>query len=189
MIEQWKPIDGWKDLYEVSNVGRIHALERTVYFIDGRIRIFPEHIMVNQTNPATGYVMVPLSRDNRTRHYYVHRLVAKAFVPNPENKKYVNHLDGIRCHNTFDNLEWSTHQENIQHAYATGLARILRGEEKPNVKVTWQAAHQLRTDVWNVVQAWAIAHDVHTQTAWDIIAGRNWIKPPEILREEERRAS
>lgn len=176
MIEKWLPIAGYEDLYLISNLGRVRALQRTVVHIDNRIRSFPDRILTGKKNKKTGYVQVGLSRGNKIKQAYVHRLVAGAFIPNPENKRCVNHRDGIRSHNSDDNLEWNTHSENSLHAHATGLAKALRGEEAWNAKVTWQTAQELRDSVWSVIEAWAKANDVHTQAAWDIIANKNWVK-------------
>lgn len=78
---------------------------------------------------VSGYLRIGL-RDKRTsRHWYsVHRIVAKAFVPNPENKPEVNHIDGNKLNNAIDNLEWCTQQENVAHAYNTGLRTSTRSK-------------------------------------------------------------
>jgi hypothetical protein len=175
MTEKWFPVTGYEDLYLVSNLGRVRSLDRTVVHADNRIRSFPARILSPRKNSKTGYHQVGLHRSNKNKMVYVHRLVADAFIPNPENKRCVNHKDGARSHNSVENLEWSTHSENTMHAHATGLAKALRGEEVWNAKVTYQSAQALRDDVWAVIETWAKANDVHTQAAWDIIAGRNWI--------------
>ena len=175
MIEQWKPIAGYEDLYLISNFGQVRSVERIVVHIDNRIRTFPARILSSKKNSKTGYHQVGLYRGNKGKMFYVHRLVAEAFIPNDENKRCVNHKDGTRSHNRVDNLEWSTHSENILHAHATGLAKALRGEDNHKAKITWKAAQQLRDDVWAVVETWAKENGVHTQTAWDVIAERNWV--------------
>lgn len=70
-----------------------------------------------------GYHRVTLYKDNKPKHCPVHRLVAETFIPNPENKPTVNHIDGNKANNSISNLEWSTHSENSQHAYDNGLNR------------------------------------------------------------------
>ena len=68
-----------------------------------------------------GYLIVDLYKENKATKCYVHRLLAEHFIPNPENKKQVNHIDGNKLNNSLDNLEWVTHQENLKHARDTGL--------------------------------------------------------------------
>lgn len=177
MIEEWRPVAGWEDSYEVSSIGRMKAKARKVLYIDGRNRAFPERLLSSKPNKKIGYHMISLYKDNTAHNRYVHRLVAGAFIPNPENKRDVNHLDGVRTNNNIANLQWTTHRENMQHAHAAGLVRILRGEDASNAKITLKAVQQLRSDIWNIVQDWAEENGVHTQTAWDAIAGRNWTNP------------
>ena len=103
MIELWKPIEGYELNYQVSNFGRIK--NTTTDFI---VRPY-----INRT----GYYAVNLYRYGKVKKYLVHRLVAKEFVYNPENKPHINHLDGNKLNNNYSNLEWCTRSENVQHAY------------------------------------------------------------------------
>ena len=98
--------------FEISSYGRVRCP-------DGTIKDF-------SSCPNTRYYHVYLGKyENGHKHYEsVHRLVAEAFIPNPENKPTVNHIDGNKHNNRVDNLEWVTHSENTQHAYHTGLASM-----------------------------------------------------------------
>lgn len=80
----------------------------------------------------------------RGKSVRVHRLVAIAFVPNPHGKPHVNHIDGNKKNNRAENLEWATHQENIRHAYDTGLARNGSGEMAGNAKLTAANVAEIR---------------------------------------------
>ena len=84
----------------------------------------------------TNYLMSQLSIAGKRKGYTIHRLVAQAFIENPDNKPQVNHIDGNKLNNHIDNLEWCTASENIVHAYETGLHKISYGEESNNPKVT-----------------------------------------------------
>ena len=112
--EVFKPIKGYEGLYEISNHGRVKSLPKII----GR-RMKPETIL--KPKMAHGYVLVTLCKDAKQFNASVHRLVAEAFIPNPNNKPEVNHIDGCRSNNDISNLEWCTSSENKIHAYRTGL--------------------------------------------------------------------
>lgn len=126
MEEIWKDIQGYEGLYQVSNLGRVKSLAR----LDTRGQRVSEKILKLGKHRA-GYFRVNLYKNGKMKQYLVHRLVALAFIPNPENKEQVNHIDGNKQNNVIENLEWCTHSENIQHAYRTGLAKGLVGENHP----------------------------------------------------------
>lgn len=77
------------------------------------------------------YIRVPLSSKNIPKHFSVHRLVAQCFIPNPENKPFINHIDGNPQNNHVSNLEWCTRSENIRHAFKLGLIKPRKGEDHP----------------------------------------------------------
>lgn len=87
-----------------------------------------------------------LCKDGENKTCKVHRLVAKAFVPNPDNKKCVNHIDGNKENNEVSNLEWVTKGENNKHAFDTGLSSMdhLTGEKHPNSKLTKDDVRAIR---------------------------------------------
>jgi hypothetical protein len=119
MKEVWKDIVGFEGFYQVSNLGRVKSLEKKVPYGYG-LRTIPERILKNNINQC-GYCYVVLYKDTCKRKHKVHRLVAEAFIENPNNKKCVNHKDGNKQNNCVDNLEWVTHSENMQHASDSGL--------------------------------------------------------------------
>lgn len=108
MAEKWVDIPGYEGLYQVSDCGRIARGQR---------------IKIPHTDRG-GYLTVWLSKDSKQKNYKVHRLVAQAFIPNPEGKRTVNHIDGNKQNNNLFNLEWATHSENINHANRTGLRTV-----------------------------------------------------------------
>ena len=117
MQEIFKDIKGYEGLYQVSNLGNVKSLPKG----DGngnkeRILKFDNS---NKTNTTT-YLRVTLSGNGKTKRFSVHRLVAEAFIPNPDNKPHVNHIDNNGENNTVANLEWCTHSENMVHAQKQG---------------------------------------------------------------------
>lgn len=120
MKEIWKPIKGYEGLYEVSNLGNVKGLAKTVRCKDNALRTVRERVLKPQMNER-GYLFVSLYKNKKCIHAKIHRLVAQAFIPNEEEKKCVNHIDGDKTNNVVTNLEWCTHSENMKHAFKNGL--------------------------------------------------------------------
>ena len=119
--EIFVPVKGYEGAYEVSNMGTVRSVPRTVVGKDGAVYPYPGKTLAAAPNKRVEYMQVSLWRNNKGESVYVHRLVAEAFLPNPDNLPEVNHIDGCRTHNHVSNLEWATHQGNAQHAVNTGL--------------------------------------------------------------------
>lgn len=118
-MEKWRHIPDSFD-YEVSTYGRVRRCG------SGK---------THSVRDTKGYLTVDLYKDSRRSTKRVHRLVAEAFVPNPDNKPIVNHIDGNKHNNSVGNLEWVTYAENSHHAWSTGLARPsygMLGKKNPN---------------------------------------------------------
>jgi hypothetical protein len=117
----------------------------TKYEIDDRGVIYGRQGRpIFQKRDKDGYAQVQLSVNGRMRFPKVHRLVAIAFIPNPENKPQVNHKNGIKDDNRAENLEWVLPRENIRHAVETGL--IKRGGDSPRAKLSWEDADHIREE-------------------------------------------
>ena len=116
--EIWKDILGYEGYYQVSNYGRVKSIKRNTknqfkYFE----RIKEPYIGNN------GYLCVVLYKDNKSKHFSIHRLVANAFVDNPNNLPQVNHIDCNKKNNKVNNLEWVTASDNMKHAIKNNLIK------------------------------------------------------------------
>lgn len=122
--EIWKPIKGFETRYSISNYGRIKSIERYMVSIhkNARKNLMPEKILKTKIS-KNGYEKIKLYDGVKSRDLMIHRLVGEAFVNNPKNKPYIDHLDGNKLNNRADNLEYVTMAENNQRAYDTGLKR------------------------------------------------------------------
>ena len=101
MKETWKPIEGYEGLYEISNLGNIYCTKRKI----------TRFLQISKN----GYLRVSLSKEGHKTTYLVHRLVAEAFIPNPDNLPQVNHKDENKINNHVDNLEWCTAIYNLNY--------------------------------------------------------------------------
>ena len=102
-METWKSIAGYEGLYEVSDLGRVKSLKH------GKEKI------LKPWNTNDGYLLVALCKDGHIKRTYVHRLVAEAFIQNPNNLKTVNHRDEVKTNNTVGNLEWMSLKDNLNY--------------------------------------------------------------------------
>lgn len=118
-MEKWVDIEGYEGLYQVSNTGKIKSIGR-MRSNHSKQQWVEEKIKKPRKDPQ-GYHMTDLYKENKGKTVRVHRLVALAFIPNPENKPTVNHIDGDRDNNAVENLEWATFAEQNTHFYEKGL--------------------------------------------------------------------
>ena len=122
--EKWKYINNYEEKYKVSNTGKVKGIDRK----DSMGR--PVKGVVLKPNMSnSGYEQVGLSLNGIKTKFYVHRLVAKAFISNPNNKPCINHLDGDKRNNKVNNLEWTTQSENHKHAFKNGLRKITKSQK------------------------------------------------------------
>jgi len=149
-VETWKDIKGYEGLYQVSNLGRVKSLKRTVIKKNGRKQHRKERILKPLAD-RNGYLQVVLYNGYGKRKIsLVHRLVCKVFHENPENKPCVNHIDENKANNTASNLEWCTYEENLSHGTRTAKAAKALGKavgqytlEGELIKV-WQSTMEVK---------------------------------------------
>lgn len=139
--EIWKPVVGYEGLYEVSNIGRVKSLPRK-----GTTK---KEKILRQYNNGDNYIMVFLSKNDIRKKEKVHRLVASAFMPNPNNFPCVNHKDEDRQNNNIDNLEWCTYEYNLN--YGTRIKKcskpIVQLDIKGNLIRIWDSATKVMKEL------------------------------------------
>ena len=157
--ELWKTIPDYED-YQVSNFGRVKSFKK------GKGKII-------KPNLNAGYLRVCLSKNDKPKRFSVHRLVAELFVPNPESNPEVNHIDGHKMNNYVGNLEWATREENLKHAYDTGLKIAPQGEEHYKAKFTNEQILYVRANPDGLTQQQLAAKfGVHFKTISKIQRGK-----------------
>lgn len=124
-MEEWRDIQGYEGLYQVSSCGRVKSLERKVF--NGKDFYIINERILKPVKTKVGYKTINLSKDSKIKHYLIHRLVAESFIPNPNNYPCINHLDEQPYNNYKENLEWCTHKYN--NNYGNHNEKISKAKE------------------------------------------------------------
>lgn len=175
-INMWSEIRGYDGFYEVSGKGKV----RSWRLRNGRSSNKTESPrLLKSFLDKDGYRKYGLSKDGKTKQYRACRLVAIAFIPNPENKPQVNHIDGVKDNDSVENLEWSTAKENVNHSIDTGLRTHdhMMGAENHMSKLSTD-------DILDIKNAYRLgcfthqeisdAYNVSRQHISSIISGKKW---------------
>lgn len=128
--EIWKDIPEYEGLYQVSNYGRVRSIDRNIYRNGGCAAIKGKMLVLRKKN--SGYMQVNLWKDNKGSNFYIHRLVAQSFIPNPENKPEVDHIDTNVGNNHVNNLRWVTSRENHLNPITYKKSCLFFNKYKPN---------------------------------------------------------
>lgn len=121
-MEEWRDIKDYKGIYQISNKGRVKSLNR----IDSRGNKVNEKIL--RPGKRNNYLYVRLCKDGKFKDYRIHRLVAEAFIPNPDNLPVVNHKDEDKSNNCVENLEWCTQEYNVNYSLSKKIICLETGE-------------------------------------------------------------
>lgn len=144
-MENWMPVIGYEGIYEVSNTGKVKSLERFKYC--GHHGSLPHKVkekILHTRVDRLGYERVKLSKDSKSNLKYMHRLIATAFIPNPNHYKEINHKDGCKTNNSIENLEWCTRSQNMKHAVEKRLWKPRTGEDNGSSKLSRSDVIEIR---------------------------------------------
>ena len=165
MEEVWKDIKGFEGLYMVSNIGNVKRLKNEKAFLEK---------LIGRSVDRYGYVKRVLCKQGKLKNFTEHRLVATAFIENPENKSTINHINGIKTDNRVENLEWNTNLENKQHAVSSGLTN-LKGTNHPRCKLSDKDVLEIREIGFSQTRtALSKKYGVSRITILRIIKRSNW---------------
>lgn len=167
--EIWKPVKDFEGIYEVSNMGRVKSLPRK----GSGGRDYPKIMAGGLSN---GYHSLTLCNKGKMKISQVHRLVAFAFIPNPENKKEVNHINCVKTDNRLENLEWVTPSENILHGLRNGIMNTAKGSQKKNAKFTEEEVRLIKIRLKKGEIGYRMAKElgVSKEIIASIRTGRTW---------------
>lgn len=169
MEEVWKDVVSFEGYYQVSNLGKVKSLSRYVNTYNGK-RLIKGKIRRPQKHNQ-GYLTVSFSGVSSK---LIHRIVAQAFIPNPLNLEFVNHINGIKTDNRVENLEWVTRQQNEDHAFGTGLKNSTGSHnqmaklDEEKVRLIKQSKGILKS------RELALVYQVHEATITRIWKGTIW---------------
>jgi len=165
--ERWKPILGYEGLYEVSDLGRVRSLDRLIAYKGTEMKAFRRGRILVGVPDKNGYRHLVLCKNGKQKTLMVSRLVAIAFIPNPENLPDVHHKDFDQGNDSAINLEWTTHKQNIQHSVNGG-----RYAKKLNSRTV----SEIRTRVANGESQASVARDLKLRYATVHLAAnrRTW---------------
>ena len=136
--EVWKDVVGYEGLYKVSNLGRVRSLDKEIIITGVQkhpVKGIKKGKIKRQYLDPVGYAMTVLVKNEKRKHVLIHRLVAKAFIPNPENKPQVDHINGVKNDNRVENLRWATAKENKNNEVTKKLLKGKKHTEETKAKI------------------------------------------------------
>lgn len=182
--EIWKDVPEYEGIYQVSTKGRIRSLKSSKHC---KPHILKQTVQIEKSHRkyknSSGYAFVKLYVNGKGYNKRVHRLVAITFIPNPENKDQVNHIDGNSLNNCVENLEWSNGSENTLHAKRVlkrGISYLI-GERHGRANLTWNDVNKIREDYPKDINLdykdFAKIYNVNSAEIGHIVMNKSWYDP------------
>lgn len=161
MQEEWRAVVGWEGLYEVSSLGKVKSIRNNKL-----LKCFEDKL---------GRQQCTLSVNNKQNYCRVHRLVAQAFIPNPEDKPFINHIDNNPANNDVKNIEWCTPLENMLHKSKQGRGNQVSGEKHPAHKLTTLEVIEIKEllKLKSYIEVGKL-FNINRTTIYDILKNKTW---------------
>ena len=164
VLEVWKDIQGYEGIYQVSTHGKVRSLSRQLHNKSGYFTSKEKMLKsrLSGRDEKNKYLEVALYKNHKRQDVRVHRLVAKAFIPNPNSYPIINHKDGNKKNNNVNNLEWCTHKQNRQHAINNGLVKFYYGKQNKKSRKIMQC------DIdGNCIKVWFGVREIAKETGFN----------------------
>lgn len=175
--ELWKDVVGYEGYYQVNNLGEVRGVERFVKHVSGGLKKVRSRVLYRHPD-RKGYIRVLLAKEGKNKCCQVHRLVALAFIPNPNNKPCINHINLQTNDNNVVNLEWVTNRENTDHSVNMGsFIGLNRGEKQGGSKLKDKEVIQIKkylNEGFLKSRETAQLFNASEQTICNIKKGRSW---------------
>lgn len=191
VAEEWRPVKGYEGIYEVSNLGRVKSLKRTIINQNRKVQV--KERILKPSIQGQGYYGVGLSRDGIVTTFRVARLVAYAFLPtcpgvhgSKKGEYQIDHINNNKLDNRACNLQWLLGKDNCFKGNCIEYRTPLRGKQLKHTKLSEEEVIKIRND-YRTVQEIADEYEVDRITIQDILSGRNWKHVPYPNKEEQRR--
>ncbi len=166
-MEIWKNVVGFEEQYEVSNLGNLRSKERFVKHWRGGERKYKSNVKNIRLNDK-GYFRCNLKNEGKRYDFTIHKLVALAFIPNEENKPFINHKNGIKTDNRVENLEWCSASENVTHAVKNRLIKTKLTDEQAKEIFNSQLSYRKLAKLYNITSGivWRIKNKKAYKHLW-----------------------
>lgn len=170
-MEIWKDITGYEGIYQINKLGNIKSLSRYVKGKGISNKLLKERILKPSLN-SDGYFQLTMNKKNVKKNATLHRLLATAFIPNPDNLLLIEHINDVKTDNRLENLKWSTSTENMKSAVKNG--RTLKGEKNPASKLTEVFVLEIRANTTLTHKKLGIIYGVDKSIIGDVKNRKTW---------------
>lgn len=169
MEEIWKDVKGYEGLYQISNLGKVKRLVS--------VKCKKERFLSITKDRKSGYCRVMLCKNNKTKRFLIHRLIAEHFIPNPENKPCIDHINGVKDDNRIENLRWCTYKENNNYQ----IAKRNNSESQKKLRLNTDWVKRNKEAIKKAMQTDEVRRKI------SLARKRNWANPEYVSNQTEKR--